>query len=262
MKVSIVVPIYKIELSQKELESINRTRKILATYDIHFILPFRFKKIPFSFISKNADFVHYVDDYFLSGITGYNRLLLNLEFYKLFKEYEYILICQLDVYVLKDDLAYWVNKKFSFVGAPIIDLKDKNQHLKLGNNGGFSLRNVSDSISVLLSLNWRYCDLTSLLKSENSYLMKIYRLIVNGLIFNYKWSPLAPILNEDIFWSVIVPNKFSFFKIPELGDSVKFAFDANPKYFFELNQKQLPMAIHAWCKYDLMFVESLISTIE
>lgn len=173
-----------------------------------------------------------------------------------------MLICQLDVYVIKDDLAFWVKKKYSFIGAPIIDLKSKNLQLKLGNNGGFSLRNVNDSISVLLSLKWRYCDFSSLWKSENSYLMKIYRLIVNGLIFNYKWPPLEPILNEDIFWSVIVPNKFSFFKIPEISDSVKFAFDANPKYFFELNQKQLPMAIHAWCKYDLMFVESLISTIE
>jgi hypothetical protein len=92
--------------------------------------------------------------------------------------------------------------------------------------------------------------------------MKIYRLIVNGLIFNYKWSPLKPIINEDIFWSVVVPNKCPFFKIPDLSDSVKFAFDANPKYFFELNQNHLPMAIHAWCKYDFAFVKSLISNNE
>jgi hypothetical protein len=92
--------------------------------------------------------------------------------------------------------------------------------------------------------------------------MKIYRVIVNGLIFNYRTKPFLPILNEDIFWSVIAPNMYLYLNTPSLTDSVQFAFDSNPRYFYKLNNNQLPSAIHGWYKYDLEFVQNLIDNLE
>ena len=262
MGVAIVVPIFKIDLNEKELLSIYRTKHVYQNRDIYFVLPNKFKNTKFKFILNKNESIHYVEDFYLSSIKGYNRLLFQIDFYKMFISYSHILICQIDVFVFKDDLDFWVNQNYSNIGAPILDLKYKEIKLKKGNNGGFCLRNIKLCIKTLQNRNFLFCDLSALWESENKISMKIYRIIVNGLIFNYHRKPFLPILNEDIFWSAIAPKMFPFLKIPSLADSVKFAFDANPKYFYQLNDYQLPSAIHAWCKYDIGFVQSLIDNLE
>ena len=39
-----------------------------------------------------------------------------------------------------------------------------------------------------------------------------------------------------------------------------FSFDANPKLLYEKSNNKLPMAIHAWWRDDMMFVEKLIKS--
>jgi len=96
---------------------------------------------------------------------------------------------------------------------------------------------------------------------ESSLKLKVVRFIRDGLLFNYKKPRfLNPIINEDLFWSYVVPGMYRWFKVPTPDISKGFAFDVNPRYLFEQNGGTLPMAIHAWWRYDPDFVQDLITT--
>ena len=58
------------------------------------------------------------DPAYFTSIQGYNRLLLSTEFYQRFLGSAYLLICQLDVFVFRDELAGWVARGYDYVGAP------------------------------------------------------------------------------------------------------------------------------------------------
>lgn len=121
-KVNIVVPIYKEKFEPFELISFTQLYKILGNYPITIIHP---NKVNLSFI-KDLGFKFeskcFSDELF-DGIYGYNKLMLSSAFYKSFEDYEYILIYQTDVYVFRDDLLYWCNKGYDYVGSPWIGRK-------------------------------------------------------------------------------------------------------------------------------------------
>jgi hypothetical protein len=50
----------------------------------------------------------------LSSVKSYSRLLLTDKFYAVFAKYEYMLITQDDVYVLRDDLPHWLSRRLDY----------------------------------------------------------------------------------------------------------------------------------------------------
>ncbi|MBL4883751.1 MAG: hypothetical protein JKY95_04320 [Planctomycetaceae bacterium] len=66
-------------------------------------------------------------------------------------------------------------------------------------------------------------------------------------------------INEDRFWSEVVPVRFPWFQIPSPFEAVSFAFEVNPRKCFELNGSELPFGCHAWEKYDPDFWTNFIS---
>ena len=90
---------------------------------------------------------------FLDSISSYNKLLLSTYFYDFFEGYDYILIAQLDVWIFRNNLNFWLDQQYSFVGAPIVDVVNSTQHdLKfIVGNGGLSLRRVSHMQKILHS---------------------------------------------------------------------------------------------------------------
>ena len=91
----------------------------------------------------------------LIHVRNYSRLLLTDEFYATFAQYEYMLVIQDDVYVLRDDLAYWQARRFDYIGAPwpmglehVLSMSHKpgiHGHTVTAyvGNGGFSLRRIA-----------------------------------------------------------------------------------------------------------------------
>lgn len=170
-KVAIIVPVYKNVLALSEQVSLNHLRQYCSGYDLFFLHPygltFDFDTTDFTPISMDAKY--------FKNVQSYNKLCLSPEFYRQFIDYEYILIYQLDAYVFKDELAYWCNQGYSYIGAPWIKLsrasrhacslnkcfaklgisyrfKNTNKHVfKCTGNGGLSLRNVRDTLAVLES---------------------------------------------------------------------------------------------------------------
>lgn len=62
--------------------------------------------------------------------------MLTKEFYLRFRQWEYLLIYQLDAYVFQDELMDWCNKGYDYIGAPFLKLNREVDWNNCG-NGGF-----------------------------------------------------------------------------------------------------------------------------
>ena len=260
-KVAIIIPIYKNNLSLNEDISLKRALKVFKNRDIVLVTFFELKHYCYQIKKNHCNInIQIFDKKYFNSIRGYNRFLMSKSFYKAFINFNYILICQLDVYVFEDKLDYWIEKQYCNIGAPLF--KGYNKISKdfriFGNNGGFCLRKTQSCLDVLSNIKYRFYNLSTLFKIESSFLWKLFRILRDGLLFNYNCKHFYPIINEDIFWSAIVPIENKLFLVPKPEEAMLFSFDANPKLLYEKSNNKFPMAIHAWWKYDKIFVEKLI----
>jgi len=156
--VCIVIPIYKDNFNNPllydEVESIYHTIKLMNKYDIYFLCH---PDLNISFYKRfEADNVYFK---FFNYKTReeYSNMCLNYEFYKMFSDYKYMLICQTDAYIFRDELLYWCNKGYDYIGALALfseikpkwigvfgdkNIGDINSYKYPVLNGGFSLRNI------------------------------------------------------------------------------------------------------------------------
>ncbi len=213
-KVAIVIPIYKQELSKCEEISLSQAINVFRNYDKFFVKP---SSLQWSY--KNIINVVFKDKWFKSS-KAYSRLLMNEEFYKCFNQYEYILIYQLDAFVFKDNLKYFCDLGYDYVGAPWLSglvyyWNYKYNTLYVG-NGGFSLRNVDKCIKLIR------------LKST--------------LFLEY--------INEDIFFSM---GNSDIFRVAPVKVALEFSFEREVNRSFEMNEKKIPFGCHAWERYNLTF---------
>lgn len=255
--VAIIVPVYKNEMNQFELISMQQCLAILGKYPIIFICP---KNMEFGLFHienrSKAEFVFFEDDNFVS-IIAYNRMMLSVWFYKHFINYKYILIYQLDCFVFKDELMFWVEQGYSYIGAPWFlgnsSSDDVNELIGVG-NGGFSLRNIKDSIRVLKSRkkikSLRECVLEIKNNKARFFIARILQFFLNE--YSFKRVHKNRFINEDKIFS-IAGKRFNFFKVPDTKIALAFAFEKQPDKLFKLNNSQLPFGCHAWCKYNLDF---------
>lgn len=259
--VVIIIPLYRGFMNEKEKISFFRAIEVFKNREICLVCPKRILDfaIKVSNSSRNISVISFSNFYFKST-KGYNRLLTSIGFYEKFLAYKYILICQLDVYVFKDELDFWIRRDLDNVGAPIFEGYSKpTKKIKLGgNNGGFCLRKVKSCIDVLSNVNFRYYKLSTILKVENNFFWRLFRFLRDGLVFNYRLKYFKPIINEDIFWSIIVPIENIKFIACKPNEAMYFSYDANPRLLYEKCNRKLPMAIHAWWRYDSVFVKNLI----
>jgi hypothetical protein len=250
-KAVVIIPVYKPELLEYEKIAITQCQAVLSEYDIIIVKP---ESLDLNFQLDNVRFstVSFADDYF-EDIHGYNRLMLSANFYKSFQEYEYMLIHQLDAFVFTNELEYWCNEGYDYIGAPWFAEKDPGNILdelinrvknylyvrynvkykdgmpKIGKqlagrvgNGGFSLR----KIAVLIKYATEY----------------------KSLIDHY-CSLRHPWFNEDIFWSIELNRKKKQIKIPGLKKALRFAIETRPQKALNINKNELPFGCHAWDKH-------------
>src|SRR5690606_22253097 len=123
--VQILIPIYREVFDDFEQKSLASVSKHLQQFPIAFIAP---KSLDISFLNKYPlNFKYNVfrfEDTFFKSIEGYNKLMLQPYFYENFLDFDYILICQTDAYIFKNELNYWLNTNFDYVGAPWLDSKN------------------------------------------------------------------------------------------------------------------------------------------
>jgi hypothetical protein len=237
--VKVIIPIYKTYFGELEEKSFLQCIKVLKDYEIVLVQP---EGLDNSYITNSYPVrVESFPEKYFQDIHGYNELLLTAEFYKRFSDIEYILIYQLDAFVFKDELKYWCEKGYDYIGAPWIATQESfllkliNKFLKrfksdkvrrrdvifykVG-NGGFSLRKTASHLKIA---------------RENKDL--IFDLIKN------KEKEICAI--EDVFWSLKAPEISVDFKIPDYKEALSFAIDRKPKLALTLNNNQIPFGCHA-----------------
>ncbi len=234
-QVKVVVPLYKPELDADERLSLAHNAEVLHRYPHVLLVP---KGMPtdgvLSALPDGIDVsVIEVSTQWLgreNGIAGYNRMMLSREFYDMFADCEYILICQTDAWVFRDELAEWCSRGYDCIGGvwwrrgvwslPVIRWffpKNRKLYGKVG-NGGFSLRKVASFR--------RACD--ELRKRATFYLRHTHHTY-----------------SEDIFWAV-EPKDFAY---PSMEVATHFAFDNHPDRCERLIGKgNLPFGCHGWSK--------------
>ena len=258
---AVIIPFYQEKLSEKQLNVIKHNLNILKKWPIHFVVPNSNKLYAENLLSNNFNNkVKSFDDYYFRSIAGYNKLLTNLEFYKQFESYEFILICQLDVIVFKDEIKKWCSQNYSYVGAPWIKGNDQAEGIEKPKffgvgNGGFSLRKNKDCMRILKfkkNRSFLVGYLLSLAKTNNYFdLMK--QTIQFSLLQHKKGERFWKNLQEDFFWGLGANYTDKLFKVPPNYQALKFSFEAMPSYLYKLNNNVLPFGCHAFEKYESDF---------
>ena len=220
-EVAVVIPTYKISLSETEKISLLQAWRILGDYDIYYAAP---EKLSAEYLNDLS--VERFADPFFKGTAGYNRLMVSTDFYKRFEGYRYILIYQLDAFVFFDRLMDFCKLKYDYIGAPWLTgmrrrTVDTYVYTNVG-NGGFSLRNVQNTIRLL---------------DRNKERLKDYS------------------DNEDNFFSFY---NSALFKVAPISIALSFAFERQVRQSFELNGNRLPFGCHAWERYDYDFWQPYI----
>jgi len=202
----IVIPIYKDKLKHNEILVFKNLLKLYDSKKLCIICP-ESSKIS-SKITTGIQKEKFDDSYF-NNIKSYNKLMLSEEFYKRFSDFKFILVHQLDAYLFKDELDFWCDQDYDYIGAPWLrderflvkifrSKKVKKRDIifnKVG-NGGLSLRKVDTFLEIT----------------------KQHR----QLIDDYQKHPLYGI--EDVFWSIIAPQ-LKQMSIPDYKTAAKFSLD-------------------------------------
>ena len=224
----IIVPVYKTSLSHNETLVINNLKQLYNSLDITIISP---ESLELPSLVSEFKVERFHNSYF-KDIKGYNRLLMNHEFYCRFSSIQFILIHQLDAFLFRNELDYWCDQNYDYIGAPW--LRDDRFLIKLFRNrrvkkreiifnkvgnGGLSLRKVSTFVDFF---------------KKNSRIVKINS---ENELFGI----------EDVFWSIIAPKHVDF-KIPDLKTAAKFALDRKPELGMKLNNFDLPFGCHGFEK--------------
>jgi hypothetical protein len=234
----VLVPIYRPHLDALEQFSLDTSLSSLAGRDIRFIGPNGLELALYTERYPSIPFIGFEDASFAS-IEGYNRLLLNPEFYKRFAEFEFVLILQTDAIVLRDELDFWCGQPFDYVGAPWPDSVelfvnlgrfegDKGRRLRaMVGNGGLSLRRIRKCIPLLQEFP-EAID-----------------------FFNRSGS------SEDLFFFFMGLLSCDFVMPNEITASL-FSLELKPSYYMAVNGGKIPMGGHAWWKYEPEFWRKLL----
>jgi hypothetical protein len=241
--VAVIIPVYKQQPDANEVLSFKQCLAVLGNYPVIIAAPVSLNTQAYETIYNEAGELktERFDDYYFSGIAGYNQLMLSTGFYKRFIKYRYILIYQLDAYVFKDELTYWCQLNYDFIGAPNLPHKNQSHELQflkgysrfisfinrvfhanhqISNvgNGGFSLRKTK-------ACYW----LLTLLKSK---------------------IPAWGNNNEDGFFKYWGNLLHPFFRLPADAIALKFSVEHSPAESLKKLGNVLPFGCHAFEKYE------------
>ena len=259
-KVCIAVPLSnRSTFTEEEKISLNHLEHFLGSYDKFLVIPESLSIARDGFGTKR--FSH---KYF-GSVAAHTQLMLSMDFYETFADYEFVLIYHLDALVFSDQLDAWCDRGFDFIGAPWIPHPDAPYHGFTGHeglvgNGGFSLRRVSSFLKVLRSKRYsrhpaehwdRYYAAAPLWKKALN-LHKFFLLFIRALNgVTRETRQLRK--NEEYFWVHRGRHFYPDFKIATVEEALPFAFECVPRYCYEKNDNKLPFGCHAWTKYDPEF---------
>lgn len=269
-KCVVVIPIYKVNPTKSECASF---KQVLTVLGQHNIVLLTYTELDLSVYEELSEVVgkkyniEYFDLGYFRSLADYNRLCYSLEFYNRFLNYEYMLIYQLDAWVFRDELMYWCDKGYDYIGAPMFLEPYKIRTCVVG-NGGFSLRRISYCIK-LLNRNRFIPYLKPFFIFKKYYISYLLRkMSVREMVMfiplclfkslgirntpNYYINSCR--VNEDAFFSVYAKNAWGVkANIPTAREAAFFSFEVYPTVLYNYIGEKIPFGCHAFEKCDYLF---------
>lgn len=229
-KVCVIIPIYNEQPEKSEVYSIKRTISRLHDLKIVYMAPQNLELSVYPGYEE-LEVVRFENKWFESTNT-YSKLLMQAEFYRCFRGYEFVLICQPDVFVIGDSLQLisFAEKEYDYWGAPwyyraraykkrclwykILWPISKPKRVYVG-NGGLSLRRVSKMIEFFEEFSREVIHTDEL---------------------------------EDYFIAYYADKSKCGLRIADVEEAALFSQETGAREKFLLT-KNLPFGIHAWLKY-------------
>lgn len=221
-KCVIVVPVYKNGLSIDEEKSLIQLKNILGKHDVVLAGPKTLNEEKYKIIYGESLNIWKIEDSWFESYKSYGFLCNSTFFYQHFKNlgYEYMLIYQLDAWVFSDELDYWCEKGYDYIGAPFF-VRGFMENNKYVGNGGFSLRKLDSMINYIN---------------------------VNG--------PKPPHYGGDDGYFVMNYGNMLNFPTKEIASD--FSLEVFPTEQFQ-GKTKLPFGCHAYKKYDWPFWKDKIN---
>lgn len=256
----IVIPIHTPKPGRYELISFEQCYRVMGHHDIYIVAPENLDLSEYKKIIPRLS-VKRINPEWMSSLLNYNKLKLSTFFYKLFSGYKYLLTYELDAFVFKDNLDYWCEKNYDYIGAPWFEGWDDPEHQRDGNslvavgNSGFSLRNIKAITKAIKSIY--YIDPSQTYKQSTNRYVRFTKRLFQSFMLNFSTeNPTlqnAQLLNEDWIISQLINKNVKHFKVSPIADAVKFSFELRPETLFEMNDQKMPTGCHAWWRYNIDF---------
>jgi hypothetical protein len=257
--VCVFIPIHKAKPSDFELISFQQCFRVFRKYPIKIVTSPDVSLDEYLRVVPKFDIVT-IDPKWQSSLLNYNKLKLSQFFYNLFKDYQFLLTYELDAFAFRDDLLYWCNKNFDYIGAPWFKgfgNGHSGEIIGVGNSG-FSLRKIESTKFAIKNLYYK--DPTRYeggpIESLKTFFWSPYARIRNLAEENFSIQK-AYFIHEDL----VLSNFFAVskrFNIAPVDEALRFSFEVNPEILYQKNSWQLPMGCHGWWKYDLEFWKPFI----
>jgi hypothetical protein len=241
----VAVPVYRLDLDEDERISFRHLRRYLGSYDTYIVAPDGLDVTLDGLPAKRFE------PRFFRDVRSYSSLLLEPQFYSAFSSYDFVLVYQLDSLVLADELVAWCARGYDYVGAPWTRRTPDGRVVLTGaGNGGFSLRRVASCLAVLGVARWPLARLGTG--------VRLWTALARRAVVRRSFG--QAFLFEDKFWSYEAPRLCPWFRVAPAETALEFAFETEPRFCFERNDRRLPFGCHNWALYDRAFWEPHLLT--
>lgn len=239
--VTIVIPIYKPEPSELEKISLAQTLAVLSKHPITFMAPTDLDTSWYEKYCAGKAQV-FVERFAWQGWQAYSDLMMSPAFYQRFLAYDYMLICQLDAFVFRDELARWCALGYDYIGAVIYNQGYDKPKTFLRSLFGYNFPDYVGAGGFCLKRNSSFYRMTTKYKRYTDLI----------IWFN---QVRKRIFLDDIFIALHYPKLDSSFKIAPKELAQQFGADYNngdaaKLPFTNRDNKTMPFGVHAWIQYQ------------
>jgi hypothetical protein len=256
----VLIIAHKERLTKYEEISLRQCFKVFRDYPVRLICPRDLPTDHYASVVRDIE-IDAIHPKWQSTYRNFNLLKMHPFLYDRYRRFEYILFYELDAFVFRDELEYWCDKGYSYIGAPWFEgLSEAVSPRIVGvGNGGFSLRNTAHCR--------RGCREYSLIKPPREVIARYWRrgwrkrvtqlpravghLMGVGNNIHYLFKDYQ--YQEDGYWTDVIGNRLAWYEVAGVEEASRFSFEAMPRYLFERNGRRLPFGCHAWPRYDLDF---------
>lgn len=186
-----------------------------------------------------------LDNKYFGSLSRYNRMMLSLDFYKRFENYEYVLIHHPDAYLFESNIREWCEKGFDNIGAPWRLYRPERKTAAFYK---YILRNPVLGLKIAAKTLLTRKDYTG---NGGLCLRKTATFI--DFLKSYKYYADTWKKNEDVFFALIAPVIDKNFTVAPVEVAAHFSMETDPDYFFQMTDGRLPFGCHGWTKYHNEF---------